>query len=141
MSSYRAVMGKAPAPEWLVVDETLQLFHTMRGPARRAFARFVVDGIDADDPFDQMPRAGFLGSESFIETVLDKFDNRPVSGEIPKKLRPARRLAQIARAAADRDDAITEAYRTGAYTLTEIASHFGIHQSTASRIARREDYA
>jgi len=45
---------------------------------------------------------------------------------------------QITRAAADRGQAIIEAYRTGAYTLTEIASHFGIHQSTASRIARRE---
>ena len=37
--------------------------------------------------------------------------------------------------------AITEAYWTRAYTLTEIANHFGIHQSTASRIARRQDYA
>jgi len=136
-SSYRAVMGKAPAPEWLAIDETLHLFHTKRGPARRAFARFVADGINADDPFDQMPRAGFLGSESFIESVLDKFDNRSVSGEIPKKLRPARSLAQIARTASSRDQAITDAFRTGAYTLTEIAQHFGIHQSTASRIARR----
>ena len=145
-SSYRAVMGKAPPPEWLAVDETLHLFHTMRGPARRAFARFVADGINAEDPFDQMPRAGFMGSESFVETVLEnfenkKFENKPLSAEIPKKLRPARSLAQIARAATDRDQAITEAYRTGAYTLTEIASHFGIHQSTASRIARREDHA
>jgi len=140
-SSYRAVMGKAPAPEWLAVDETLHLFHTMRGPARRAFARFVADGVNADDPFDQIPRAGFLGSESFIETVLEKFDTGQISAEIPKKLRPARSLVQIAQAATDRDQAIIEAYRTGAYTLTEIASHFGIHQSTASRIARREDYA
>ncbi len=50
------------------------------------------------------------------------------------------RLAQITRVAADRDQAITEGYRSGAYTLTEIARHFGIHQSTASRIPRRDDY-
>src|SRR6056297_3592023 len=140
-SSYRAVMGKAPAPEWLAVDETLYLFHAKRGPARRAFARFVADGLNADDPFDPMPRPGFLGSESFIETVLEKFDTGQISAELPKKLRPARSLVRIAQAATDRDQAIIEAYRTGAYTLTEIASHFGIHQSTASRIARREDYA
>jgi len=114
----------------------------VRGSARRAFARFVADGINADDPFDQMPRAGSLGSEPFIETVLDNFNNRPVSAEIPKKLRPARSLAQIARAASSQDQPITDAYRTGAYTLTEIARHFGIHQSTASRIARRrKDHA
>ena len=136
-SSYRAVMGKSAAPDWLAVDETLESFHAKRGPARRAFARFVAEGINADDPFDQMPRPGFLGSESFLETILDKLDKQSISTEVPKKLRPARSLEQIARASADRNEAITEAYRTGAYTLTEIARHFGVHQSTASRIARR----
>lgn len=140
-SSYRAVMGKATAPDWLAVTETLQMFHAQRGPARRAFARFVADGVAADDPFDQMPRAGFLGEESFIEKVLDKLGNQPVSAEVPKRLRPARSLEQIERHAGGRDRAIAEAYATGAYTLTEIACYFGIHLSTASRIARRGDNA
>lgn len=64
--------------------ETLQVFHNQRAPARRAFARFVADGVDADDPFDQMPRAGFLGEESFIEKVLDKLGNQPISGGAKK---------------------------------------------------------
>ena len=136
-SSYGAVMGKSPAPDWLAVADTLRLFHIQRGPARRAFARFVAEGLHADDPFDEMPRANFLGSESFVEAILDRFDRVSISTEIPRKLRPAKSLQQIAREAADRDEAITNAYRTGAYTLTEIARHFGIHQSTASRIARR----
>lgn len=136
-SSYRAVMGKAATPDWLAVAETLALFHNQRGPARRAFARFVADGVDADDPYDQMPRAGFLGEESFIETVLDKFGNQPISAEVPKRLRPARSLEQIERHAGERNRAIAEAYSTGAYTLTEIARHFGIHLSTASRIVRK----
>lgn len=72
---------------------------------------------------------------------MEKFDNRSVSAEVPKKLRPARSLEQIDREAADRDEAITEACGTGAYTLSEIAGHFGIHQSTASRIARRDQNA
>jgi len=88
-----------------------------------------------------MPRAGFLGSESFIESVLKKFDCGQIGAEIPKKLGAARSLAQITRSAADRDQAITEANRNGAYTLTEIANHLGIHQSTASRIAQREHHA
>jgi len=137
-SSYRAVMGKAAAPDWLAVSETLQMFHAQRGPARRAFARFVADGVDADDPYDQMPRAGFLGEESFIEKVLDKVGGQPISAEVPKRLRPARSLEQIERHAGARDRAIAAAYATGAYTLTEIADFFEIHLSTASRIARRE---
>lgn len=136
-SSYRAVMGKAPVPAWLAADETLSLFHAKRGPARRAFARFVQDGVNADSPFDQMPRQGFLGSEAFIKNVLNKLDDSPISAEVPKRQRPAQSLEQLTRSAQDRDSAIREAYRTGAYTLTEIAGHFGIHLSTASRIARR----
>jgi REP element-mobilizing transposase RayT len=140
-SSYRSVMGKAAAPEWLAVNPMLELFHTQRGPARRAFAWFVADGVNADDPHDGSLKAGFLGNEAFIETLLDKHDSTSVSSEVPKRLRPARSLEQIARHSAGRDQAIAEAYRTGAYTLTEIAWHFGIHLSTASRIARRKEDA
>lgn len=140
-SSYRGVMGKSAAPDWLAVNPTLELFHAQRGPARRAFARFVADGVNADDPYEDSPKAGFLGTESFIETLLDKHDPTSVSSEVPKRLRPAHSLEQIARQSADRDQAIAEAYRSGAYTLTEIARHFGIHLSTASRIARRQDDA
>jgi len=140
-SSYRGVMGKSAAPDWLAVNPTLELFHAQRGPARRAFARFVADGVNADDPYEDSPKAGFLGTESFIETLLDKHDPTSVSSEVPKRLRPAHSLEQIARQSADRDQAIAEAYRSGAYTLTEIARHFGIHLSTASRIARRQQDA
>lgn len=44
-SSYMAVMGKMPAPEWLAVEDILSMFHPLRGPARRVYARFVSDGI------------------------------------------------------------------------------------------------
>jgi REP element-mobilizing transposase RayT len=135
-SSYRAVMGKSSAPGWLVVAETLELFHNQRGPARRAYARFVADGVEADDPYDQMPRPGFLGEESFIEEVLDQSAGKPISAEVPKRLRPALSLEQIEKQAGERNRAIADAYSTGAYTLTEIARYFGIHLSTASRIAR-----
>jgi len=140
-SSFRGIMGNAAAPEWLAVNLTLELFHPQRGPARRAFARFVADGVNADGPYENSLKAGFLGNESFIETLLEKHDPTSVSSEIPKRLRPARSLEQIARQSVDRDQAIAAAYRSGAYTLTEIARHFGIHLSTASRIARRQEDA
>jgi hypothetical protein len=134
-------VGKAAAPDWLAVNPMLELFHAQRGPARRAFARFVADGVNADNPNEDSPKAGFLGTESFIETLPDKYDPTSVSSEIPKRIRPAHSLEQIARQSAARDQAIAEAYRSAAYTPTEIARHFGIHLSTASRIARRQEDA
>jgi len=136
-SSYRAVMGKVPAPDWLPVDDILAMFHSQRGPARRAYARFITDGINADDPHDEMQRAGILGGERFMERVLDRVDCQALSPEIVRKDRPAATLEAIAQRHELRDSAIQEAYKNGAYTITEIAAFFGMHRSTASRIARR----
>lgn len=135
-SSYRAVMGKAPAEDWLAVNRTLELFHSKRGPARRAYARFVQDGIGAGDPHEDIQRAGILGSESFVEKVLERIECQEVSAEVVRKGRPAASLETITRKHPTRDAAIRQAYSTGSYTITEIARFFGLHRSTASRIAR-----
>ena len=137
-SSYRAVMGKTAIPDWLAVDETLALFHAQRGPARRAFARFVAEGVDAPDPSADCPRAGFVGDEAFVEDMLGRLDVSTLSPEVTRKYRPARSLEAIAGTSADRNEAIRRAYASTAYSLTEIARYFGIHVSTASRIAREE---
>lgn len=136
-SSHQAVMGKVSAPEWLAVDDILARFHSQRGPARRAYARFVRDGIDADDPHDDIQRAGILGGEAFMERILDFIDHQALSPEIVRKDRPVASLEAIAQRSPTRDAAIQEAHSTGAYTVTEIAEFFGMHRSTASRIARR----
>lgn len=120
-TSYRAVMGKSPAADWLAVDRTLELFHSRRGPARRAYARFVREGIGLNDPHDEMKRSGILGSESFVERVLERIDRQEISDEVVRKDRPAMPLEAIAGRQPSRDAAIPEAYSTGAYSIPEIA--------------------
>ena len=88
-SSYQAVMGKAPAPNWLADDDILAMFHPQRGPAPRSYARFVRDGIGAADPHEDIQRAGILGSEAFMEKVLDHVYRQAPSPEIVSKDRPA----------------------------------------------------
>lgn len=130
-------MGNAAIPDWLTVTGTLQIFLAQRVPAHRAFARFVADDVDADDPCNQMLRASFLGEESFIEKVLDTLRDQPISAEVPKQLRPARSLGRIERPVAARDRAIAVAYSTGGYTLTKIGCYYKIHLSTAGRFETR----
>ena len=139
-SSYLAIMGKAVIPDWLAVDDTLALFHAKCGPARRAYARFVADGVGGPDPAADCPRAGFVGDEGFVERMLDRLDVSTLSPEVARKDRPARSLEAIERSSPDRNEAIRRAYAATAYSMTEIARYFGIHISTASRIAR-SDYA
>ena len=103
-------MGKTPAPDWLAVDDILAMFHSQRGPARRAYARFVRDGIGAADPHEAIQRAGILGSEAFMERVLDHVDHQALSPEIVRKDRPAASLEEIAQRNQTRDPANQEAY-------------------------------
>ena len=112
--SYQAVMGKTPAPDWLAVDGILAMFHSQRGPARRAYARFFRDGIRAADPHEEIQRAGIVGSETFIKRVLDHVDRQALSPEIVRKDRPAPSLEAIAGSNKTRDAVIQEAYSTGA---------------------------
>jgi hypothetical protein len=45
-------MGKATPLPGLQVDETLALFGTQSGPARRALSRFVAEGVGAFEPHE-----------------------------------------------------------------------------------------
>ena len=132
-SSYPATMGKGAAPAALAVDALLGLFGSDRAPARRAYARFVADGMGAPDPTAEVSAQTFLGDETFIAAAARHAAR--ASREVPRRQRAWKTLAQFAREL-ERDDAIRAAYATGAYTLAAIGEHFGMHYASISRIAR-----
>jgi REP element-mobilizing transposase RayT len=49
-SSYRAVLGQNEPLPPLAIEEILALFGTQKAAARRAYARFIADGVGAFDP-------------------------------------------------------------------------------------------
>lgn len=131
-SAYRAIMGMTTAPEGLAVDTLLGLFADNRRAARRAFARFVTEGLGFEVPAQHQQL--YLGDEKFVEQIARRAG--PTSPEVPRRQRPARSLEAYARAHHDRDGAIRAAYESGTFTLSEIGDHFGLHHSMISRIAR-----
>ncbi|MEP6899278.1 MAG: transposase [Rhodanobacter sp.] len=131
-SSYRAVMGKAVAPDRLAVSEALALFAPDRGVARRAFARFVAAGVAVSLPENKQQL--YLGDDDFAERMAARA--KTSSPEVPRTQRAQRSLAHYERTSADRDSAIRAAYASGAYTLKAIGEHFDLHYATVSRIAR-----
>ena len=46
-------------------------------------------------------------------------------------------LADYRRRSGSRDEAMTRAYLSGAYTIKEIAKSFGVHYMTVSRAVRK----
>ncbi|MBI2382779.1 MAG: transposase [Gammaproteobacteria bacterium] len=135
-SSYCAVTGKTPSPEWLATGNTLALFDADGSRARRAYARFVAEGVSVPDPMGAVRRQLFLGTEQFVEAMMGKVGRTAPSREVPRRQRPVRSLSTYEGDATGRDQAIRSAYDSGGYTLVEIGAHFGLHYSVISRIAR-----
>jgi hypothetical protein len=138
-SSYRATAGLATAPPWLATSDVLDLLGHDRDEAIAAYRQFVSEGIDSAGIWSNLRGQVFLGDDRFIDRMQRKIDNARGDAQIPKPQRstPPPSLEQLARAAANRDDAIVAAYATGAYSYADIGAHFGLHFATIGRIVRK----
>ena len=139
-SSYRASMGLATSEAFLAVDGLLAQFAQRRSTAQTRYAQFVNEGLNAPSPWAQLRGQVFLGDDSFINKMqkqMAKHQRGEVQIPIAQRRAPAKSLQQIEKSAATRNEAITQAHGTGAYSYQQIAEHFGIHFTTVGRVVRR----
>jgi len=106
-SSQRAEMGRTRGFDALAVPPLLSLFGESSDLARRAYTRFVAQGVGADDSMDMVLNQVFLGSEGFVARVGDRAASS--CDEVPKRQRQWRILSAIAASAGDRNAKICEA--------------------------------
>ncbi|WP_295441755.1 transposase [uncultured Thiodictyon sp.] len=134
-SSYRAMVGLASAPTWLETDWVLGQFGSDRRQARSDYATFVAAGVDQPSIWDGLRHQVFLGSDAFIAQAASAGAPSGTLHEVSRaQRRPlAKSLADFERTYPLRREAMARAFLTGAYTMQEIAEHFGIHYSTVSR--------
>jgi hypothetical protein len=127
-SSYRATVDEAPAPPFLETDWLLRAFADSRAEAVAAYRRFVADGIGAPSPWLKLKGQIYLGSDAFVERMQALIDPKRPLRDIPKRQRRAvaNPLDDYASRFPDRDRALAEAYRSGAYSMQTIAEHFGV---------------
>jgi len=137
-SSYRATAGEAPVPPFLATERLLRAFADTSAEAASRYRRFVADGIAASSPWLELKNQIYLGSEQFVKQMQGLIDPARPLQEIPKhQRRPIQKpLDYYASRYAERDRALAEAYRTGAYSMQAIAKHFGISRMTVSRAVR-----
>lgn len=136
-SSYRATAGQAIAPEWLDIDELLARFATDTVKAQYRYKAFILDGVDKRDLWNNVRQQVYLGDKSFVERMQAKtvIPDSPSISTVQKRPPPAS-LDEIASSAPSRNEAIVEAYGTGAYSYTDIGKHFGLHPGSVGRIVR-----
>jgi len=135
-SSYLVTIGKQEGFEGLATGAVLLQFGNQRSQAIEHYQSFVSQGV-GQDIWHDLKHQIYLGGDNFVKKQMKRLtsDDSQLS-EIPQKQRrkPAKSLKEYQEASASRNDAIVAAYRTGVYTMNEIASYFGCHYSTVSRV-------
>lgn len=137
-SSFLLTSTLLPPPDWLEVEWLLSKFGEDAQSAQEAYHQFVMAGMGGSSPFAQTYHQLILGSDQFIQGLRAPSISIGVDGT-SKMQRGALTLPLSAyqERFSNRDVAMAEAYRTNAYTITEIARYFGVSHATASRAIRK----
>ena len=142
-SSYRALAGLVKAPDFLTVDWIRSQFGKDEGEAKKVYANFVVQGIDAEYPYEALTGQIILGSQRFIRTIAKQVNKSSLKKEIPRRQRysAGTEMDEIfqkgARKGEKRETTIYRAYVEGGYTMHEIGEYLGLHYSSISLALRK----
>ncbi len=137
-SSYRATVGQSKGPDCLNVEWLLAAFGKRKTVAIERYKKFISEGKGQPSPWAMLRNQVYLGGEPFIERMQSLIDGDKELSEVPSSQRRPmpKELGYYEASNRDRNSAITQAYRSGGYTLREIGDHFALHYSTVSGIIK-----
>ena len=140
-SSYHSMIGEQFAPEWLETDWLLSQFSVQKKRAIVQYKDFVRAGAGQSSIWEDLTQQIYLGDEHFLKEMQKTMDQQADLSEIPRAQRrpPAKSLRYYEENYQDRKRGIVEAYRTGDYTMKDIADYFNVHYSTVSRAIKKTE--
>jgi REP element-mobilizing transposase RayT len=143
-SSYLAMIGAAPVPDWLQMDWLLRQFADVCAVARQGYEDFIRAGIGRPSLWEKLRGQVFLGGEEFIRRMQAQVPPTQRLGEVPRaQRRPlAKPLTQyVLEFPDDRNTAMALAYLSGDYSMKAIAEVFTVHYATVSRAVQAHERA
>jgi putative transposase len=140
-SSYHSMIGAQSAPDWLETDCLLSQFSVHRNRAIVLYKDYVRVGVGQPCIWSDLTQQIYLGDEHFLKAMQKAMDQQADLSEIPRAQRrqPAKSLQFYEEKYFDRDQGMVEAYRTGDYTMKDIANYFKVHYSTVSRAIKKAE--
>ncbi len=141
-SSYRATLGEIESPSFLATDSLLKFFHHRRPQAQKNYRKWVIEGLDAASPFDEIEQGIILGSPQFVHEVWNWNDTTDDIKELPRADRIVGRptledLFDENMTKEERDQTIVIAHIRCGYLLSEIARHLKLDRSTVGKISQQ----
>jgi len=140
-SSYRATAGLSERPSYLTSDFILGVFSEIQIQAQDAYCKFVEEGHGASNVWNKLKHQIYLGSDHFIKEVQGYLEVDQSLDDIPKqqKQTPAKPLSYFKEKYTSRNNSMSEAYRSGHFTLKEIGGYFDVSIATVSRALKECD--
>jgi len=137
-SSYPAMLGMAPAPDWLDTVWSLSQFGVEQAQTVEAYRQFVLAGMGEASPLLRVRHQILLGDDEFV-THFQSHQRHEGLQEVSKAQRRvlALSLAGYRECYPDKTEAMARAFLSGAYTMAEIGTFFGVHYMTVSRAVKR----
>ena len=137
-SSYRWTAADAVPPPWLQTDWLLSQFAQTRCDAVTRYREFVRQGHGCASPLANTKFQLILGDVAFAAQQRVRA-RTGILDEISKAQRQqaAMPLAGYRLRFPERDEAMARAFWCTAYTMAQIAAHFGVSSKTVSRAVRR----
>jgi REP element-mobilizing transposase RayT len=136
-SSYAATAGEARPATWLDTEWLLAQFGPNRASSIPAYKDFVRAGAGMPDPLQSSSDLLVLGDESFKERYLVNSIWQNHSKPARSQRRPLSKPLSEYALDFSRDEAMARAYWSTAFTMQEIARHFGFSARTVSRAVER----
>lgn len=141
-SSYRATAGLSTTPPFLALDDLWRVFDVSLRKAQRRFVAFVDAGRGQAAPSD----AVVFGSDAFRANVAVALEPHRDVGDFSRNERYAVRpslecVLADCQDGASRRRSMADAYWRYGYTLREIGTLLGCHESTVLRQIRRVEAA
>ncbi|WP_373992050.1 transposase [Duganella sp. BuS-21] len=137
-SSYPYIVGLHTPQPWLDIHSTLNNFGAVPADAIAAYRQFVIEGIGAASPLANTRHQLILGDDEFVASM-----RRPERAQQHKTVaRQQRRALALAledyvNQSAARNEAMARAFASTAYTMEQIAAHFGLSAKTVSRAIKK----
>ena len=92
-SSYRATGGGAKKPVFLEVDWVLSQFGRRRAEAKKAYRRYVLEGLQGKSPWEALKGQILLGTEGFVARLREPLRGKDLLREVPRVQRCVSRPA------------------------------------------------
>jgi len=136
-SSHRLLLENGSVPDWLDQECLLERFSADGAQALTMYRQFVLAGLGAGNPLVRTCHQLVLGDDNFVarhKSLAEPGALRAVAK--PQRRLAAMSLAEYAARYPDRQSAMAAAYRSTAFTMSEIAAHFNVSARTVNRAVK-----